>query len=149
MSSLLEDMASRPLLEGQVERSHLPPAQGTFQEQQQGWECWQVSNHGTMTSQQPDAKSFPWDEGRQKSLWSCPGMLSCLQPLCLPDLMSCCSLPQVMPSPGNQTPTGTEPRGAGRHSSEIPSVAQIHFPISLSCGWESSKRLGYKGSSSL
>lgn len=69
-------------------------SQGTLQEQPQRWEKLQVSNQGTKTSQHPDDKAFPWDEGGQESLWSCPGMLSCLQPLCLPDLMSCCSPPR-------------------------------------------------------
>lgn len=141
--------ASRALLEGQMaKRTPLPPAQGTFQEQPQGWEHWQVSNRGTMTSQPPDAKPFPWDEGRQKSPRSCPGMLSSSPSACQVS-RGAAHHHRGMPWPGNQHPWAQSPGGPGRPSTEIPSVAQIHFPLSPGCAWESSKRPGYKGGSSL
>lgn len=80
---------------------HVPPAQGTFQEQPRRWEHPQVSKHGTVTSQHPDIKPFPWDEGRQKSLWSCPGMLSCL-----PELLSCLATADAITRKSKST--GTE-----------------------------------------
>lgn len=72
-------MASRTLLDGQVAKS-TPPAPSPGHPPGTAWETWQVSNHGTTTSQHPDGL-FPGMRGGRNP---CGAALGCSAPASLP-----------------------------------------------------------------